>query len=145
MATSPEPIHQSTAAASAASKRGNGVLLAGFLCSFTPVVVFIVSFVFGPALFPATPADNYYAVSDTYNTRYLTTILILAAVSAAGSVSAMIIGYEARRRTLADPAQAVRWRVANTIRILGTIGLIASVVLVPCAFCSLMLSNYRGG
>lgn len=139
MATSPEPIERHTATASMAAKRGNGVLLVGYLVSFTPVFVTIVSFVFSSSLFPATPADNYYAASDTYNTRYLTTILIVATVSAVGSVSALLIGYEVRRRAPAVPEQAVWLRNANTVRVLGIIGLAYSVVAVPCAFCSLVL------
>lgn len=129
-----------------APARRDWLALASFLLSFTPLVVWVLTFALGSLLFPPTPSSiNYYTGAGSYTQQYFTVTTLVGLVSLVGSISAIVCSRLAHARAKRLPGQAVWHGLAQAGTVLGILGIVLDCVIVPCTFVSVWAQNYHGG
>lgn len=120
--------------------------LASFLLSFTPLVVWVLTFAFRSLLFPSSPYECQYhtgrscdySIVVSNNTHYLLVTALVGVVSLVGSISAIVTANAALGRAKQLPQQQQAWQgLAQAGKVLGILGIVADCVVAPCTFVSL--------
>lgn len=127
-------------------RRRDWLALTSVLLSFTPLVVWVLTFALGSVLFPPIPTNiNYYTSAGPYTQQYFTVTFLAGLISLAGSVSAIVTSRLALGRAKRLPHVQAWQGLAEAGRALGIIGIVVACVIAPCTVVALWAQNYHGG